>query len=239
MIKTGKILFPAGRWGPSPFSVFSMPNTYIAAKRNIMKKLLAFAVIGLLYLLGCCDSFAEQLQDGDILFQTSRSELSIPIQKATHSRYSHMGIVFLRNRSPFIYEAIKTVQYTPLKKWIDRGEGGHYVVKRLREADRILTSQAVTKLRQAGAKFQGKPYDSYFEWSDKRIYCSELVWKIYDRGLGIRIGRLQKVRDLDLSDPIVKTKIKERYGDKVPMEETVISPGEMFSSDLLVTVIEK
>jgi hypothetical protein len=216
-----------------------MPNTSIAAKRIIMKKLLAFAVLGLLYLLGCSDSLAEQLRDGDIIFQASRSELSIPIQKATRSQYSHMGIVFLRNGSPHVYEAIKTVQYTPLRKWVERGEGGHYVVKRLREADRILTSQAVKKLRQAGTKFQGKPYDSYFEWSDKRIYCSELVWKIYDRGIGIRIGRLQKLRDLDLSDPIVKTKMRERYGDKVPMEGTVISPGEMFLSDLLVTVSQK
>ena len=204
-----------------------------------MKKLFVFAEFGLLYLLGCSDSFAEQLRDGDILFQTSRSELSIPIQKATHSQYSHMGIVFLKNGSPHVYEAIKTVQYTPLRKWVERGEGGRYVVKRLREADRILTSQAVKRLRQTGAKFHGKPYDSYFEWSDSRIYCSELVWKIYDRGLGIRVGRLQKVRDLDLSDPIVKTKIKERYGNKVPMDETVISPGEMFSPDLLVTVTQK
>jgi hypothetical protein len=204
-----------------------------------MKKLLVFAVIGLLYLFGCSDSFAEQLRDGDIIFQTSRSEQSIAIQKATHSQYSHMGIVFIRNGIPYVYEAIDTVQYTPLGEWVDRGEGGHYVVRRLREADRILTSQAVKKLCLAGAKFQGKPYDSYFEWSDKRIYCSELVWKIYDRGLGIRIGRLQKLRHLDLSDPIVKTKIKERYGNKVPLEETVISPGEMFSSDLLVTVTQK
>jgi uncharacterized protein YcfL len=204
-----------------------------------MKKLFVFAVLGLLYLFGCSDSFAEQLRDGDIIFQTSQSEQSIAIQKATHSQYSHMGIVFLRNGSPYVYEAIKTVQYTPLRKWIDRGEGGQYVVKRLREADRILTSQAVKKLRQAGNKFEGKPYDSYFEWSDKRIYCSELVWKIYDRGLGIRVGKLQKVRDLDLSDPIVKNKIKERYGNKVPLEETVISPGEMFSYDLLVTVTQK
>jgi uncharacterized protein YycO len=216
-----------------------MPNTSIVAKRTILKKLLAFAIVGLLYLLGCSDSLAEQLRDGDIIFQTSRSEQSTAIQKATRSQYSHMGIVFLRNGSPHVYEAIKTVQYTPLRKWVDRGEGGHYVVKRLREADRILTSQAVKKLRQAGSKFEGKPYDSYFEWSDKRIYCSELVWKIYDRGLGIRVGRLQKVLDLDLSDPIVKTKIKERYGDKVPLDETVISPGEMFSSDLLITVTQK
>ena len=204
-----------------------------------MKKSLIFATFSLLCLLGCSDSFAQQLRDGDIIFQTSRSALSIPIQKATHSQYSHMGIIFLRNGNPYVYEAIKTVQYTPLGNWIARGEGGHYVVKRLREADRILTSQAVTKLRQAAAKFQGKLYDSYFEWSDKRMYCSELVWKIYDRGLGIRVGRLQKVRDLDLSDPVVKAKIKERYGNKVPLDETVISPGEMFSSDLLVTVAQK
>jgi hypothetical protein len=203
-----------------------------------MKKLLVFAVLGQLYLLGCGDSAAEQLRDGDIIFQTSRSDQSIAIQKATHSQYSHMGIVFLRNGNPYVYEAIDTVQYTPLRKWVDRGEGGHYVVKRLREANRSLTSQAVKKLRQAGSKLQGKPYDSYFEWSDKRIYCSELVWKIYDQGLGIRVGRLQKLRDFDLSDPLVKTKINERYGNKVPLEETAISPGEMFSSDLLVTVTQ-
>lgn len=214
-------------------------NGRLATKRRIMKKVLVIVVVELLYLFGCGNSFAERFQDGDIIFQTSRSELSIPIQKATHSQYSHMGIVFFSNGSPYVYEAIKTVQYTSLTKWIERGEGNHYVVKRLREAKRILTPQAVKKLRQAGAKFQGKPYDSYFEWSDKRIYCSELVWKIYDRRLGIRVGRLQKVRDLDLSDPIVKAKIKERYGNKVPLNETVISPGEMFSSDLLITVSQE
>jgi hypothetical protein len=86
-----------------------MSNTSIAAKRAIMKKLLVFAVFGLLYLLGCSNSLAEQLRDGDIIFQTSRSEQSIAIQKATRSPYSHMGIVFLKNGSPYVYEAINTV----------------------------------------------------------------------------------------------------------------------------------
>jgi hypothetical protein len=86
-----------GRWGPSPFSVFSMLNTSIATERIITKKLLVFAALGLLYLLGCSDSFAQQLRDGDIIFQTSRSEQSTAIQKATRSQYSHMGIAFFRN----------------------------------------------------------------------------------------------------------------------------------------------
>jgi len=55
-----------------------------------MKKLLIFAGLGLLYLLGCSDSLAEQLRDEDIIFQTSRSEQSIPIQKATRSNGSKM-----------------------------------------------------------------------------------------------------------------------------------------------------
>ncbi len=192
----------------------------------------------MLALLALGDSRADQLRDGDIIFHTSRSAQSIVIQKATHSKYSHMGIVFIRDGNPYVYEAIKTVQYTPLKKWVARGDGGHYVIKRLRDADRVLTPEAVAKLRQVAAKLQGKPYDLTFEWSDSRIYCSELVWKIYDRGLGLPVGRLQKLRDFDLSDPIVKNKMKERYGKAIPMDETVISPAEMFSFDGLVVVAE-
>jgi len=208
----------------------------IFTKKAMIKNLLPFSLLVLLALSGCGKSVTDQVRDGDIIFHTSRSPQSGAIQKATHSKYSHMGIIFLRDGNPFVFEANKTVQYTPLEKWIARGEGGHYVVKRLRDANRVMPPDAVAKLRRAASEFQGAPYDHTFEWSDNRIYCSELVWKIYDRGMGIRIGRLKKLRDFDLSDIAVKTMMKERYGNHVPMEETVISPGEMFSSDVLKVV---
>jgi hypothetical protein len=198
-----------------------------------MRKFFSFVVIALIAFSGCRDSHAEQLRDGDIIFQTSRSNQSIAIQKATHSKYSHMGIIFFREDGPYVYEAIKTVQYTPLKRWIARGERGHYVVKRLRDADRVLTLDALLKLEQAASRFEGKPYDLTFEWSDDRIYCSELVWKIYDRGHGVQVGKLQKLREFDLTVPIVKTKIRERYGLNVPLEEKVASPEAMYSSEAL------
>ncbi len=205
----------------------------------MFKKILPAIVFVLLAISCRGESLSLQLRDGDIIFQTSQSAQSIAIQKATHSKYSHMGIIFFRDGKPYVYEAIKTVQYTLLNKWIARGDGGHYSIKRLREADRILTPNAVTKLRSAAKKFQGKPYDLTFEWSDDRIYCSELVWKIYDQGIGVQVGRLQKLRDFDLSDPVVKAKMQERYGNRVPMDETVISPSEIFSSKLLIVVIER
>jgi len=201
-----------------------------------MKRIPACLAILLLAVSCCGNVSADQLRDGDIIFQTSRSNQSAAIQRASRSKYSHMGIIFLRDGKPYVYEAIGTVRYTPLDKWVSRGEGGHYVVKRLREADRLLTAGAVAKLRQAAKRFGGKSYDLTFEWSDDRIYCSELVWKIYERGLGIRVGRLQKLRDFDLSDTLVKAKLRERYGNHVPLEESVISPGEMFSAEVLKVV---
>lgn len=207
-------------------------------KNSAMKTLGLSLLLPLLALAACGDTPDARLHDGDIIFHTSRSVQSAAIQKATGSKYSHMGIIFFRGRKPYVFEAARSVQYTPLKEWVARGEGGHYVVKRLRIADATLTPDAVTRLRQTATKYQGKPYDLTFEWSDARIYCSELVWKVFENGLGLRIGRLQKLSDFDLSDPMVKALLRERYGKAVPLEETVISPGEMFLHDGLMVVAE-
>jgi hypothetical protein len=175
----------------------------------------------------------ETLHDGDLIFQTSRSGQSAAIQRATHSPYSHVGIVFLRDGKPYVLEAVATVRYTPLDTWIARGDGGHYVVKRLA---RPLTAIEDNRLKQAAGSYEGRSYDLYFEWSNERIYCSELVWKIYRDAVDLKLGKLQKLREFDLADPIVKTRMRERYGAHVPLDEPVISPAAVFASPLLVPV---
>jgi hypothetical protein len=178
-------------------------------------------------------------RDGDVIFQTSRSSQSLAIQRATGSPYSHMGLVLFRDRKPYVFEAIATVRFTPLDRWIAREAGHHFVLKRLRSADTVLDATGLDKLRMAAQRFAGRPYDLTFDWSDDRIYCSELVWKAYDRGLGIHIGTLQTIRDFNLTDPAVSAKLRERYGDNIPFGEPVISPVSMFRSTLLVTVAER
>ena len=171
------------------------------------------AMIGMAVLLtGCVTQAIPDVRDGDIIFQTSRSAQSAAIQKATHSPYSHMGLVLHRDGKPYVLEAIGPVKYTPLAEWIKRGVAGKCIVKRLRD-EHAITPEAVEKLRTAARVFEGKAYDLAFGWSDERIYCSELVWKLYDRALGIDIGELQPLRTLDLSDPIVRAKLSERYGE--------------------------
>lgn len=177
-----------------------------------------------------------ELKDGDLIFQTSLSGQSKAVQLATRSTYSHCGIVFKENNKYYVFEAIQPVKRTPLQKWIARGDGGKYVVKRLKNADQVLTPDVIQKMKQVGKQFNGKNYDLTFEWSDDRIYCSELIWKMYQRSTGIEIGKLDKLSSFDLSSDVVKKKMRERYGDQIPMNEPVISPAAVFESELLITV---
>jgi hypothetical protein len=181
----------------------------------------------------------QKIHNGDIIFQTSKSSQSKAIQLATDSKYSHMGIIYEIDGKYFVYEAVQPVKLTPLTEWINRGENGHYVIKRLKNANQVLTSSTLSKMKQIGEQFKGKPYDIYFEWSDNKIYCSELVWKIYKQATGIEIGQLEQLSDFDLTNDIVKDIMIERYGDNIPMDEKVISPAAMFNSDKLITIEEK
>lgn len=175
------------------------------------------------------------LQTGDMVFQQSRSAQSLAIQQATHSPYSHMGMIVTRQGQAYVLEAAARVSYTPLSQWTAQGERGHYVVKRLRDASQ-LTPDTRARLARAGAAYVGKPYDLVFAWSDDQIYCSELVWKIYERVLGVQIGALAPLKSFDLDSPAVQAKMQERYGKRIPWEEPIISPAAMFASDQLVTV---
>ena len=178
----------------------------------------------------------DELKNGDLIFQTSLSGQSKAIQLATKSKYSHCGIIYNDGKKFYVFEAVQPVKRTPLDKWIARGQDGKYVIKRLINADEVLTSAAIKKMKQVGDKFIGKNYDLTFEWSDDKIYCAELIWKIYQRATGIKIGKLEKLSDFDLTNAAVKKKMKERYGDKIPTEEIVISPASIFDSELLITV---
>jgi hypothetical protein len=182
-----------------------------------------------------------QIQDGDIIFQTSQSGQSKAIQLATHSKYSHCGMIFGLDSGKgchyYVLEAVQPVKWTPLYAWIARGEGGHYVIKRS-HTDPMLPPPMLQELKTVGEQYLGKNYDVYFGWGDDKMYCSELIWKVYHRVTGLEFGHLQQLKDFDLSSEPVRKKMKERYGDHIPLNDTVISPSSIFDSELLVTVKE-
>ncbi len=178
----------------------------------------------------------EELRNGDIIFHASKSDQSKAIQLATGSEYSHCGIVYIEAGKTYVVEAVQPVKRTPFEEFVKRGEDGAYVVKRLRNAENILTEQVLERMKIEGQKMIGKRYDSHFNWSDEQIYCSELVWKIYERATGIELCPLKKMNDFDFSNPSVKEVIKQRYKDQIPWEEPVVSPADLFESGELEVV---
>jgi len=168
------------------------------------------------------------------------SSQSKAIQLATHSKYSHCGIIFWENGECYVWEAGKVVTITKIDKFIQKGEGGHFVIKRLRSSQELFASEAnLDKIGQIFFnKYLNKPYDLYFGWSNDKIYCSELIWKLYYDALQIEIGKLEKLSDFDLTSEPVKQKLKERYGNNIPLDEIVNSPINIFKSNLLKTIYQ-
>lgn len=176
--------------------------------------------------------FSQKFKNGDIIFHTSKSSQSKMVQIVTKSKLTHCGIIFYRNGKPFVFEAIQPVKITPLQKWINRGVNGKYIVSRVKTP---LTKSQLNEMYNYSKSQLGKNYDIKFEWSDKNMYCSELVYKVFVAGDRF-IGKPKKFSDYNLNNKIVKDAIKRRYGNSINMNEMVITPVDLYKSSELKTI---
>ena len=169
----------------------------------------------------------QEVREGDIIFQTSKSRQSPLLQVATRSKITHCGIIVMREGKPYVLETLKTLVVTPLDKFIARGEGGRYWLKR---AD-------VENVNIEYGKYLGKPYDSAFSFDNDIYYCSELVYDIYLNQLGIKLCEPKKVGDYLIlcTDklPIIEKEISRRG---ITTEQQAVAPVDIFESNLLKAV---
>lgn len=198
-----------------------------------------FCLAALAAIVGAGWAAAFVFQTGDLIFNISRAEQGRAIQIATGSVYSHVGLIFIKDGKPLVFEAGDPVGFVPLRRWIACGKSGEFAVKRLKQAGVILTPEALRKLENAAAEFAGRPYDYQFQWSDDRLYCSELVWKIYHRALGLRLVLPLPMREMNLADPIVQAQMQKQLAGCFRPEEPVVSPAALYQSEQLVTVYSR
>ena len=176
----------------------------------------------------------ELLNTGDIIFHQSKSRQSKAIELATGSIYTHCGLLYVFEKEYFIFEAVGPVKLTPIDEWISRGLNSHFVVKRLKNYN--LSDIQIDNLVNASKYYESKHYDSKFEWSEDRIYCSELVWKVYKQALDLELCKLRKPAHFELDKPEIRDIIKKRFENNLNKDEILLSPGNIFESELLKTV---
>jgi uncharacterized protein YycO len=208
--------------------VFGTISIIRMGKGLIAILILAFFAIG----AGNYKSSEADWQNGDIVFQDSESTQSTAIKLATGSKFSHCGIVMNLNDEWMVLEAVQPVRVISINEWIAQGTDGKYSKKRLKDDD-ILTTAVANKMWKTGSSFLGKNYDIFFGWGDDKLYCSELVWKIYKRGTGLELGNLKKLKEYNLNSKEVKEQLKLRYGTDIPLNDKMISPQDIWESDLL------
>lgn len=174
------------------------------------------------------------LVDGDIIFHKSQTQQAAALREATGSEWTHVGILMQNknNGAWFVAEAVGPVKTTPLKDFIARGKNKEYRIYR----DTFFNPKTMTDKLVSAIQKYNKPYDIYFEFTDEKTYCSELVYKAFNDAMGKPIGNLQKMKEMRLDGPYVKALIKKRLTDtgrKLNPEEPIITPiNQMLDKNL-------
>ncbi len=162
-------------------------------------------------------------QQGDVIFHVSESSQSAAIQLGTWSRYSHCGLIIMKNGKPYVLEAENGVELTPIRQWLKRGKlGHHYRVMRLKDEQKLNLPYQL-----------GGRYDRAFRFNNDKYYCSELVWELYGKN-NINLCTPKALQDYHfLYLPMVQKHIKSRG---FTMEQKVVAPVDIVKSNKLKTV---
>ena len=141
-----------------------------------MKKAIYF----LLFMLMFGFAYAQQLKQGDLLFQNlDCGPLCDAIEQVTYGKdglkFSHIGLVVIKHDSIYVIEAIgKSVVLTPYKKFKARTTNPLYL-GRLNEPYQPLIDSAINFAMQQ----LGIPYDEPFLYNNNKYYCSELIYDAF------------------------------------------------------------
>lgn len=187
-----------------------------------------------------------ELRSGDLIFQTNVNSQMPAILLATHSIYSHVGVVHKSEKGIMVIEAMRHVTERPLADFIHSGWGERFTV--LRHAG-LNDAQREAIVKNAG-HYIGRPYDFVFYQNEDKIYCSELPYLAY-KASGLPLGNLQKIGDLHLDNFAVRKLFSERWKMhpacqeagmtaescwKKVLEEPIITPVSVAEDARLTTV---
>ena len=177
--------------------------------------------------LSAQDAPITDIREGDVIFHTSQSSQSPLIQIGTRSHITHCGIVVMKDGKPYVLETLKTLVLTPLDKFIVRGKDGKYWLKRSDKED----------IKIDYAHYLGKSYDFAFSFDNDIYYCSELVYDIYKRQLGIELCTPKQIGDYLILGTDKLDKIEEAMSRRgITKEQYAVAPVDIFESEHLYNV---
>jgi len=212
-----------------PISV--LPRSRWARWRFVVLLSVFFGLTGWQLGLPAVRFLAYTPQEGDFVFQSlPRNPLVNAIEGCTGSPYSHCGIVARLEGKWVVVEAVGPVKETPLFSWIRQGRRSGLAVYRLnQDQERIpaMVAEARTMI--------GRPYDIHYTLDEEAIYCSELIWKAWNRTGGTPLGSLTTLGDLNWQPH--EAVIREIENGGLPLNRLMITPVEITRDPRLTQIL--
>lgn len=140
-------------------------------------------------------SFALDLQNGDVLLISFNCYECRVIESETNSKFSHSGVVIKNESGELrIGQSLGLVALYPLDQFLKNRTPGTFVsvyrpkefVKKSKTEMSLLESNMITVFNSA---FKGLPFDSRYLWNNfdskgnELLYCSEFIAKFLDHFL--------------------------------------------------------
>lgn len=166
-----------------------------------------------------------------MVFQSlPHTPLTDAIEGASVSPFSHCGILHRVGTRWIVIEAIGPVKETPFSDWVAQARDRKYTAFRLKASYR----EKIPSFIRAAQRYEGRPYDIHYDFDDKAIYCSELVYKAFKSATGEELGRVQRLGDLRWQ-PYAEV-IKGIEGGNLPLDRKMITPRSLAEATQLEKV---
>lgn len=165
-------------------------------------------------------------RSGDVLLQPLHCYLCSMIEAEENSIYSHVGVVVIDNGEVKVVEAYKSVNIVSLEEFLSKTEPGQ----------KVLHLRSVQSLDKANlldyyfASFHGLPYDPQFSLDDEKIYCSELVLKLLNPFLSVKIPTKKMHFNQN------RSAWESYFRGKIPDGKLGIAPADFLRSELFSPV---
>ena len=172
-------------------------------------------------------ALAPSLAVGDIVFTRIPFVPFTKITEVTGGWANHVGVVIdVSGDEPLIAESkVPLSKITPLSSFVRRSDHGRVAV--LRPAGPLSSAQQV-RLREAVDARLGRFYDTGFNLSSSRQFCSRFVREVLAEATGTVYGDEQRFADLLASNPQADQRFWQLwFFGNIPWQRITVTPESM------------
>lgn len=178
------------------------------------------------------------VQIGDLVFIRVTARPFLEVASATNSWTNHVGIVVdNRGDDPLIAEStFPFSRTTPMKRFLQRSEHGRYAVARLTST---LSDQHRSALASAALRRMGTFYDTGFNISSRRQFCSRFVRDVIYEATDIQVGEVETFATLLQQNPDPKLVFwRFWYLGRIPWQRCTVTPASVLRSSHVHVILD-